>query len=111
MESHLPPSADQSAPAHSWHGWIGWPLLLGLLAWQGWMTLTLFGPDATFDRLFDDQPVVSGRHPLHLYHGFLGARALFERGRPCCFDPGFQAGYPKTPIFDSGSRPAELFLS
>src|SRR5262249_11190877 len=28
-----------------------------------------------------------------------------------CFDPSFQAGYPKTPIFDSGSRPAELFLT
>src|SRR5205823_12511640 len=25
-------------------------------------------------------------------------------------DPAFQAGYPKTPVFDSGSRPAELFL-
>jgi hypothetical protein len=25
------------------------------------------------------------------------------------FDPAFHAGYPKTPVFDSGSRPAELF--
>ena len=38
-------------------------------------------------------------------------RSFFERGTLCCYDPGFQAGYPKTPAFDSGSRPAELFLA
>src|SRR5262249_14104867 len=58
----------------------------------------------------DDQPIVSGRHPLHLYHGFLGAQSLLDRGTLCSYDPSFQAGYPKTPVFDSGSRPAELFL-
>jgi hypothetical protein len=47
---------------------------------------------------------------MHLYFGYLGARSLLERGTPCCYDPAFQAGYPKTPVFDSGSRPAELFL-
>src|SRR5205807_7877603 len=52
-----------------------------------------------------------GRHPLHLYHGYLGAQALRERSTLCCFDPAFDAGYPKTPVFDSGSRPAELFLT
>src|SRR5262249_28361858 len=36
--------------------------------------------------------------------------SLRECGSPCCYDPNFQAGYPKTPVFDSGSRPAELFL-
>ena len=40
----------------------------------------------------------------------LGAEAFAERSTPCCYDPAFQAGYPKTPVFDSGSRPAELFL-
>ncbi|HXG10974.1 MAG TPA: hypothetical protein VNK04_14535 [Gemmataceae bacterium] len=74
------------------------------------MTLTLFGPDRPWRRLVDDQPILSGRHPLHLYHGYLGARSLYERGTLCCYDPNFQAGYPKTPVFDSGSRPAELFL-
>jgi hypothetical protein len=34
-----------------------------------------------------------------------------EHGTLCCYDPAFQAGYPKTPVFDSGSRPAELFLT
>ena len=33
-----------------------------------------------------------------------------ERGTLCCFDPAFQAGYPKTPVFDGSSRPAEFFL-
>src|SRR5262249_34146929 len=49
--------------------------------------------------------------PLHLYHGALGARALFERGNLSCYDPSFYAGYPKTPVFDPGSRPAELALA
>jgi hypothetical protein len=75
------------------------------------MTLGLFGPDQSWDHLWDDQPILSGRHPLHFYHGILGAQSLRDHGRLCCYDPGFQAGYPKTPVFDSGSRPAELFLT
>jgi hypothetical protein len=75
------------------------------------LTLGLFGPDRPLSRLLDDQPVLSGRHPLHLYHGFLGARSLRERGTLSCFDPAFHAGYPKTPVFDGGSRPAELVLA
>jgi hypothetical protein len=86
-------------------------VLLGLLAWQGWMTLTLFGPGDYFARLLDDQPIVSGQHPLHFYHGLRGARSFLDNGTLCCYDPAFQAGYPKTPVFDSGSRPAELFLA
>jgi hypothetical protein len=84
--------------------------LAGLLAWQAWMTLGLYGP-APWQRLCDDEPILSGRHPLHLYHGFLGARALWERGTLSCYDPSFCAGYPKTPVFDGGSRPAELALA
>src|SRR5207237_10562635 len=56
-------------------------LFLALLAWQGWMTLTLFGYDRPWQRLLDDQPILSGRHPLHLYHGYLGACALLPTGR------------------------------
>ncbi|MBL8794930.1 MAG: hypothetical protein JNM56_13560 [Planctomycetia bacterium] len=74
------------------------------------MTLQLFGPNQPWQRLLDDQPVLSGRHPLHLYHGFLGAAGFWQRGGLSCYDPHFQAGYPKTPVFDGGSRPAELFL-
>ncbi|MBY0526816.1 MAG: hypothetical protein K2R98_25715 [Gemmataceae bacterium] len=85
-------------------------LVLGLLTAQGWLTLGLFGVDQPWQHLCDDQPIVSGRHPLHLYHGHLGARSFFEHGTLCCYDPAFQAGYPKTPVFDGGSRPAELFL-
>jgi len=46
----------------------------------------------------------------HLYHGYLGAKAFLERGTTCCFDPNFQAGYPKTPIFDAVAGRPELFL-
>ncbi len=83
----------------------------GLVAWHAWMTLALFGPERPRDGLLDDRPVVSGRHPLHLYHGALGASAFLRHGTLSCYDPAFQAGYPKTPVFDAGSRPAELFLA
>lgn len=87
-----------------------WLLVLALLvAAQGWLTLHLFGPGLSLDRLTNDEPVLDGRHPLHSYHGLLGNRAWHEWQVTTCFDPAFQAGYPKTPIFDSGSRPAELF--
>jgi hypothetical protein len=85
--------------------------LAALLGWHAWMTLGLFDAQAPWARLTDDQPVVSGRHALHLYHGHLGARSLLERGSLSCYDPAFHAGYPKTPVFDGGSRPAELALA
>ncbi|HEV3260828.1 MAG TPA: hypothetical protein VG013_28510 [Gemmataceae bacterium] len=91
--------------------WLCILVLVGLTAWQGWMTLTLFGPDHVWRHLTNDEPIIAGCHALHLYHGYLGAQAFCERGRLCCYDPAFQAGYPKTPVFDSGSRPAELFLT
>jgi hypothetical protein len=106
--AHAP--AGKRAPAGFGHSHFWSLLLLPLLLWQGWMTLSLFGRDRPWERLLDDEPVLSGRHALHQYHGQLGAQALWAHGRLCCFDPNFQAGYPKTPIFDGGSRPAELFL-
>jgi hypothetical protein len=83
---------------------------LALVVWHGWMTLTLFGHDRPWQSLLNDEPILSGRHPLHLYHGYLGACSLLTSGRVCCYDHAFQAGYPITPVFDSGSRPAVLFL-
>jgi hypothetical protein len=85
-------------------------VLVGLIAWQAWMTLTLFGPDNYWHKLTSEEPITSGRHCLHLYHGYLGASMLRERGSASGYDPAFQAGYPKTPVFDSGSRPAEAFI-
>jgi hypothetical protein len=111
MERPLPAGADGPAPS-TVRGRLLVPALgLALVAWQAWWTLGLFGPGPPWGRLLDDAPVTSGRHPLHLYHGYLGARAFVEHGTLCCYDPNFQAGYPKTPVFDGGSRPAELFLS
>ena len=89
-----------------------WLLAVGLaVAGQALLALQLFGPTDSADRLTDDRPIVSGRHPLHLYHGSLGAATFRDSYTTSCYDPQFQAGYPKTPVFDGGSRPAELFLT
>jgi hypothetical protein len=100
----LPPPTFRNRPV-----WA--VVLLGLVVWQGWMTLSLFGRDQPWQRLIDGQPILSGRHPLHLYHGLLGASSFLSRGELSCYDPAFQTGYPKTPVFDSGCRPAEMFLT
>ena len=72
----------------------------------------LFAVEALGGReaIFEARPIVSGRHPLHLVHGSLGANTFRERGTTSCYDPTFQAGLPKTPVFDGGCRPAELVL-
>jgi hypothetical protein len=99
---------DESAGFRANRAWL--LVLLGLLVGQGWLTLRLFTPDLSVERLLNDEPILSGQHPLHLYHGQLAAKTWRERGTSSCYDPAFQAGYPKTPVFDPGSRPAELFL-
>src|SRR4051794_23499474 len=110
MSAAPPPRPDAPPPRRAGHP--AWLLALAALAlWQGWMTLGLFGPDDPWGRLLGPEPVLSGRHPLHLYHGLLGARTLLERGTLSCYDPAFHARYPKTPVFDGGSRPAELALA
>ncbi|MBI1831463.1 MAG: hypothetical protein HYR84_08440, partial [Planctomycetes bacterium] len=88
-----------------------WAFLLGataLFAWHAWLTLSLFG-DNPRENLFNDQPIVSGAHPQHLYLGTLGARGILVQGRTTVYDHANLAGYPKTPIFD-GARLAELLL-
>src|SRR5687768_4935849 len=87
-----------------------WLLVVAvLLVGQGWLTLRLFTSSLSFDALINDAPIVSGRHPLHFYHGTLGAKTQAERDTSSCYDPAYQAGYPKTPVFDGGSRPSEFF--
>jgi hypothetical protein len=103
--------AEGSAGARTWNSFAWVLVLLGVFFGQGWKTLQLFGTENPWQALLNDEPITSGRHALHLYHGYLGAQSFRERGTLCCYDPAFQAGYPKTPVFDGGSRPAELFLS
>src|SRR5207249_1868533 len=110
MEAAFPLQATEPLSRHAWLGRLWCLVVVGLVGWQGWMTYTLFGADPTWRVFVDERPILSGCHPLHLYHGYLGAQSLRERGTLSCYDPAFQAGYPKTPVFDSGSRPAELFL-
>jgi hypothetical protein len=99
---------ERPAPLTPWL----WSLLIaGLFVWQAWLTLQLFGNEDPWLHLTDCEPIISGRHPLHLYMGYLGARSFQATRHLWCYDPAFQAGYPKTPVFDSGSRPGELFLT
>lgn len=102
---------DQPPRSRGWKSSRLWLVLtVGLLGWHIWMTLSLYGSHQPWKQLLNAAPIVSGEHPLHLYHGTLGARSFLRSGTLTCYDPAFQAGYPKTPVFDSGSRPAELFL-
>jgi hypothetical protein len=87
--------------------WLGWLALLSVTAVQVGLTFTLLTPNATWNELVSPAPITAGRHPLHLYHGQLGGQMGRLTGSTCCFDPAFQAGYPKTPWFDAGARPAE----
>jgi hypothetical protein len=88
-------------------------LLLVLVACQVRWALGWFGPDlpTAWQQLVSDEPIYTARHPLHLYHAQLGAAALRVWGTSACYDPAFQAGYPKTLFFDEGCRPAELLLA
>ncbi|MCE9568167.1 MAG: hypothetical protein K8U57_39710 [Planctomycetes bacterium] len=84
--------------------------VVALVLAQIGLVLALFSPNRGWSAVTDDRPILSGRHPLHLYHGALGAASFYARGTTTCYDPRFQAGFPKTPVFDGASRPAELFL-
>ncbi len=77
-----------------------------LVAAQVGFAVQLFGPGG-WTAATDDRPVLSGRHPLHQYHAGLGAGAIRDGGTASAFDPHFQAGYPKTPVFDAPARVAE----
>lgn len=78
----------------------------GLVVAQVGLTLKLFGPDG-WAAVADDRPITTGRHPLHQYHAGIGAGAIRDGGTASAFDPHFQAGYPKTPVFDAPARVAE----
>jgi hypothetical protein len=106
----LPAETPVAVPVERWHvpWWLWLPALAFLFLLQGWLTLSLFGPDPVVN-LLNDQPIMSGNYAQHYYLAGVGARALLARGNDCAYDAAFQAGYPKTPIFD-GSRLGEVFL-
>ncbi len=101
MKLELAPPAPPSPAA------LALAALALVLAGQWMLALALVGGHSG---LADDRPVLSGRHPLHLYHAQLGAATFRARSNTSCYDPAFQAGCPKTPVFDGACRPAELAL-
>lgn len=73
-------------------------------------TVRTVAGDQPLSTAFDDKPIVSGRHPVHLYHASAGAAAFHDTGDCAGFDPNFAAGFARTPAVDFDSRPYELFL-
>lgn len=61
---------------------VGYSLLLiaVVLVGQVGMARELFGSGG----LRDDRPIISGQHPLHLYHASLGAASFRERFSTSC---------------------------
>jgi uncharacterized membrane protein YeaQ/YmgE (transglycosylase-associated protein family) len=89
-----------------------WLLALVLvLIGQGGIAVKWLGGFESGSYQFNNLPVTSGEYPLRLYHAGLGAATLRENFGSTCYDPNFQAGYPKTPIFDAAARPLEPVLA
>jgi hypothetical protein len=98
---------DSTGPRdRGWRAWLVWPVLAAILLVHGWQTIRLF---PSWRSITSDEPLISVDHAIHLYHGSLGAKFLKEHGTSWGYDPFFMAGYPKTPVYDSSSGPAELF--
>ena len=85
--------------------------ILGMVLGHAYLCLGPYGGVNAFAHGWPNQPLLLGKHPLHLYHSVLGAKGLLGRGSPTCIDPFFHAGYPKTPVFDSDSRFPERVLA
>ena len=86
-------------------------VLLLVLAGQFGIAVKWLGGFESGSHQFGNEPITSGEYPLRLYHAGLGAATLRDNFGATCYDPNFQAGYPKTPIFDSAARPLEPMLA
>jgi hypothetical protein len=105
----VPDPTPCGTPSTGWRGYLAVTLVVvGLLGWQTWIALGLFGDAAPWPNLTSDAPLMSGAHPANLTRARLAAQALHESGTLCWYDPN-QVGTPMTPIFD-GCRFAGLFL-
>lgn len=85
--------------------WAGATAIAIAFAMHSWQVGCLF---PSLRAVTDPRPLVAVDHALHLYHGYLGARAIRQRGVVCGYDPAFMAGYRRTPVFDPSANLAEL---
>lgn len=85
-------------------------ILVAICASHAAATARALAPGRSMASAFDDQPIVSGRQPIHLYHAAAGAAAFRARGECSSYDPFLVAGFARTPAADFDSRPYELFL-
>jgi hypothetical protein len=89
----------------------GWGAVLALvMAAHIAVTFQAFGDSEPIAAIRNDEPIVSGRHPFHLYHAMAGAAGVRTRGTSACYDPFLAAGYARTVAVDFDSRPYEPFL-
>ncbi|MGH8523509.1 MAG: hypothetical protein ACREXY_04630, partial [Gammaproteobacteria bacterium] len=104
-EVHVAPETSSERARSVGRDWVAWTVLAVVLGLHAVQTYRLFPSWTAF---IDDRPILSVDHAIHLYHGYLGARFLREHFTSWGYDPYFMAGYPKTPVYDSSSAPAEL---
>jgi len=62
------------------------------------------GPAAALSR----EPLTNGDYAFQAYHAALGVRFLAEHGSTSGYDPGFLAGYVKSPHFSASVVPFEV---
>ena len=75
MERTLPLRTDGSAAASLGIGLLRIVPLLGLFAWHGWLTLSLFGCENRWQQLLDDRQktcIVVNQEKFFLPHGTWG---------------------------------------
>jgi hypothetical protein len=104
-------TANVTNARSQWLRRAGWAIAVGgIMAAHVAVTLAAFGPDHPIERIAGDEPIISGRHPFHLYHAGVGAAAVRARGRCACYDTFLAAGYARTSAADFDSRPYEPLL-
>ena len=109
MERQPPSPADGSTRTDFGNRRLWIVAWLVLLAWQGWLTWGLFGPSPPAPCSTTNLSSRGGTRCTSTTV-ILAPAPSWSEAAYVVSTPAFQAGYPKTPVFDSGSRPAELFL-
>jgi hypothetical protein len=100
-ELALPPEA--ASPPLPVRRWIFPVSLAGLFAIHAGLTLCIFGNAHPLSSMLSSEPVVSGRHALHLEQSVGSSPGIDGKAT---YDPSCYAGYPRSTVFDAEAKPA-----